>query len=324
MKKILSRVSLGVGAVVGLAVLAAFINFYLLSPKARAATEAKAPSTPEAIARGEYLANHVMGCMACHSPVDETKPGEPLVEGKIGSGRDFGDNPEAFPGHVRAPNLTPDSETGIGAWTDGEVLRAMREGIDKNGRPLFPMMPYMTYAQTMSDEDALAIIAYLRSLKPIKNDAGITELKFPVSMFIRSAPKPLEKPAGPPPTEPLARGQWLIRAASCPDCHSTWNARHEPIPDHYLAGGNPFFLPGKGVVFSANITSDKETGIGGYTDEEILRALEQGVTKSGRHLYAMPWTQYAGMTPEDKKALVLALRQVPPVKNVVAVGGVQN
>ena len=78
--------------------------------------------------------------------MQEDKPGDPPVEGKLGAGRDFGDLP-GFPGHLRAPNLTPDKETGIGNFTDGEILRAMREGIGRDGRALFPQMPFQTYAQ---------------------------------------------------------------------------------------------------------------------------------------------------------------------------------
>src|SRR5690349_12196014 len=111
--KILKRVLLGLALLLSLAVLALVVKFYVLSPKLRAPTEVKAPSTPEAIERGRYLANHVAACVACHSEVDEDQPGEPMREGRVGSGRDFGDLP-GFPGHMRAANLTPDPETGIG------------------------------------------------------------------------------------------------------------------------------------------------------------------------------------------------------------------
>jgi cytochrome c553 len=308
----------GIGAVLALAVLGLVLKFYLLSPRSRPAPDVKAASTPEAIARGKYLVESVTGCLGCHSQVDESISGEPPVPGRLGSGRDFGLMP-GFPGHVRAPNLTPDKDSGIGAWSDGEVMRAIREGVSKDGRPLFPMMPYGSYAKSLSDEDTLDIVAYLRALPAIKNDPGRTQIDFPVSMFVRAAPAPLEKsPSGEPPeSDPLARGQWLLTVCSCHDCHDSVNARHEPIPGKSLAGGVEMPVPGKGSVFTANITSDSATGIGAYSDADLLRVFNEGKDKSGATLYAMPWRYYGGMTDADKRALIAALRKVPAVMNAV-------
>jgi mono/diheme cytochrome c family protein len=305
-------------ALLVLAVLLVVTKFYVLSPNARAATDVKAPSTPEAIERGRYLAHHVAVCMGCHSQVEETKPGEPIAEGRTGSGRDFGEIP-GFPGRIRAPNLTPDRETGIGSFSDGELLRAMREGIARDGHVLFPMMPYRTYAKSLTDADALAIIAYLRSLQPIKNQVAPMSVDFPVSMFIRALPEPVTSspPAPPPTSDVLARGNWLLTLANCHDCHDSFNERREPVPGKELAGGAEFPIAGKGSLFAPNITSDKATGIGSYSDDDLMRVLNDGVGKSGRKLYGMPWPYYGGMVEEDKRALIAALRQVKPVSNVV-------
>ncbi len=307
-----------VGAVLALLVLALVVKFYLLSPKLRPALDVKAPSTPEAIARGKYLVDNVTGCLGCHSQIDETISGEPPVPGRLGSGRDFGIIP-GFPGHVRAPNLTPDKDTGVGNWTDGELMRAIREGVSKDGRPLFPMMPYGSYAKTLSDADALAVVAYLRTLAPIKNDPGKMQVNFPVSMFVRAAPAPLEEAPAPEPAEtnPVQRGEWLLTACSCHDCHDSVDARRQKLPGKTLAGGIEMPIPGKGSVYAANITSDGATGIGSYSDEDLLRVLNEGKGKSGATLYAMPWRYYGGMTEGDKRALIAALRQVPAVANVV-------
>jgi cytochrome c553 len=314
--KIVKRILIGLGALIALAVIGIVTKFYVLLPKARAAQEMKAPNTPEAVERGRYLAHHVAVCVGCHSKVDESLPGEPLVDGHLGEGRDFGVLP-GFPGHIRSRNITSDKTHGIGAWTDGEIVRAMREGISRDGKPLFPMMPYQAYAKTMSDEDALAIVAYLRTLPPSSNDPGRMQVDFPVSMFARMAPAPLGQPAGGQPPSGVDRGNWLLIAASCHDCHDTFDDKHEPIPGKTLAGGNEFPIPGKGKVYSANITSDKATGIGAYSDEDLLRVLNEGVGKNGRQLYGMPWPYYKGMTDEDKRALIAALRTVPPVVNAV-------
>src|SRR5690606_34035916 len=124
---------------------AVVVKFYVLSPNMRPAPEVTASKDPAVIERGRYLANHVTGCIGCHSPIHEDQPGEPIHEDKRGAGRDFGVW-EGAPFRLRSRNLTPDKETGLGDWTDGEILRAMREGVGKDGRPLFPQMPYETYA----------------------------------------------------------------------------------------------------------------------------------------------------------------------------------
>jgi hypothetical protein len=316
MKKVLVRGAAAVGALLGLAVVGVVVKFYALSPDSRPPQDVKAPTTPEAVARGKYLVENVAACIGCHSPIDESKPGDPPVPGKIGAGRDFGPFGDA-PFRLRAHNLTPDKDTGIGGWSDGEVVRAMREGIGKDGHALFPQMPYQTYAKTLSDDDALAIVAFLRTLPAVKNDPGVTEVKFPVSMFIRGGPKPVTTSPPPAPTEKLARGRWLLDVASCHDCHDGVTPHMEKIPGRALAGGARFPVPGKGEVFAANLTSDQATGIGAYSDDDILRALSEGKNKAGRFLYVMPWSYYSGMTKEDKEALVLALREVKPVANVV-------
>jgi mono/diheme cytochrome c family protein len=319
MKKKIKRVLAGIGALFVLLVTLVVVKFYVLSPKLRPAPVMSAPTTSEAIARGRYLVHHVAACVGCHSKVDETVSGEPVVEGMLGAGRDFGDWPGS-PVHIRAPNLTPDKETGLGGWTDGEVARAIREGVGKDGRNLFPQMPYLTYRETLSDGEVLDIIAYLRTLKAVKNDPGKTSVNFPISMFIRGVPKPLETPPPPPPSpsDKIARGKWLLRTSSCNDCHDSVNEKMQKIEGKALAGGMKFPLPdGKGYAIAPNITSDAATGIGAYSEQDIRRALDEGKGKNGRTLYVMPWLYYKGMTSEDKDALIAALRQVPAVANVV-------
>jgi len=320
-KKIIRRVLGALVVLVLLAIVGLLVKFYVLSPRSRPAPAMTAQASPEALERGKYLVNHVAACIGCHSPVQEDKPGDPPVEGRVGAGRDFGDWGPDVPFHLRAPNLTPDKETGIGSMTDGEVIRAMREGIGRDGRALFPQMPYVTYAQTLSDEDALAIVAYLRTLTPIKNDPGRTSIKFPVSMFIRGVPKPLEgsPPKAPAPSDKLARGKWLLDVCSCHDCHDSVNSKMQKLAGKGLAGGMKFPLPnGKGVAVAPNITPDKATGIGAYSDDDLRRVFDEGKGKTGRFLYTMPWSYYGGLTKEDKEALIAALREVPAVVNAVA------
>jgi hypothetical protein len=318
MKTKLRRILFGIAAAIALLVAAVIVRFYGFAPRSRPAPVMTAPTNAEAIARGKYFAHHVMGCVGCHSEVDTTIPGEPIVEGRIGSGRDFGD--DGSPVHIRAANITPDPDTGLGRWTDGEIARAIREGVSRDGRPLFPMMPYQTYGQTMSDGEVLDVIAYLRTLKPITNDPGRPSVAFPISMFVRTAPTPIETPPppAPSPSDKKARGKWLLRVSSCNDCHDSVDDKMQKIPGRALAGGRKFPLPkGRGTVYTPNITSDAATGVGAYSDEDLRRAIDEGKGKDGRPLYVMPWWYYRGMTGEDKDALLSALRDVPAVANVV-------
>jgi mono/diheme cytochrome c family protein len=293
------------------------VYFYALNPKVAPAPAVAAPRTPEALARGKYLAENVIACMSCHSQGEEGKPGDPTRPGMVGSGRDFGPM-EGFLGRVRAPNLTPDPRAGVADWSDGQLMRAIREGVDLNGRTLFPMMPYATYGRLLSDEDTLAIIAYLRALAPVAHDPGPMEVSFPVSMFVRAAPRPVEKPAGPPPpaSDAVARGAWLLEAASCVDCHSTLD-NGRPREGMRLAGNTIAFEAPGIKVYAPNLTADKATGIGAWSDEDILRVLSDGIGKDGKPIYVMPWPYYKGMTEEDKRAIVAALRQVPAVSHTV-------
>jgi len=318
MKKILKRVFTVLGALIVLFILFVVVKFYVLLPKSRPAPNMKAPNTPKTVERGRYLVHHVTGCVGCHSKIDDSKPGDFYVPGTEGQGRDFGTIPN-YPVHIISRNITPDKETGIGNWTDGEIVRAMREGVSRDGSTLFPQMPYLTYRDTLSDDDALAVVAYLRTLKPIHNEPGRTQVNFPVSMFIRGAPQPLvnSPPPPPPATDKLARGKWLLRVCSCNDCHDSVDDHMQKIPGKEFAGGFKFPLPGDKYAIAPNITSDKATGIGAYTDDDIKRVIEEGKGKDGRDLFVMPWSYYRGMTQEDREALYFALRQVPPIGNLV-------
>jgi mono/diheme cytochrome c family protein len=316
--KWLKRVLLAVVAVVVLGVGGIAVRVGVLAPASRPAPNVKAPSTPEAVERGRYLANGIAMCVACHSPARFELPGDPIVPGHAFEGRELSEM-VGFPGIVRTANLTSDVETGIGGFTDGELLRAMREGIGKDGRPLFPMMPYERFRESLSDDDALAIIAYLRTLPPVKHAAGKTELQFPLNVLVRLAPKPLDQAPPPLSADPVARGKALMLMGGCTSCHTTHDAHHEDIPGRYLAGGDPFPTPGGGKIYAPNVTADVATGIGAYSDEDLRRALTQGVGKNGRPLYFMPWPEFATLSEEDLRALIAALRTAPAVINAVPV-----
>jgi mono/diheme cytochrome c family protein len=287
--------------------------FYLAYPKMRPAPDVTAPATPEAIERGRYLAEAMTGCAACHSPIDESRPGDFPQADRLYAGRVFPAE-MGFPGTLVARNLTPDPETGIGQWTDGEVVRAIREGVSREGRPLFPLMNYPHY-RDLSDDDALAIVAYLRTQTPIRNDAGRTRLDFPVNMLIRTAPRPLEgSPAGYPPPG-VERGRMMLDVMLCGECH-TPREKGQPVAGLELAGGAPFKGPW-GTVYAANITSHPSAGIGAYSDDDLRRILKEGKNRAGRELWVMPWSVTRNLRDEDVDSLIAALREIPPNPHLV-------
>jgi mono/diheme cytochrome c family protein len=141
-----------------------------------------------------------------------------------------------YPGHVVAPNISPDPEAGAGTWTDDQLARAIREGIDHDGRALFPMMPYEDFRH-ISDEDVASIVVYLRSLPPVHNHLSKTGIIFPVKYLIRSVPEPLTAPvAAPDPADCVKYGQYLVKIGGCADCHTPQD-QGQPIAGFEFAGG---------------------------------------------------------------------------------------
>jgi hypothetical protein len=230
---------------------------------------------------------------------------------------------EGLPGTVVAPNITPDLETGIGTWTDGEKIRAIREGVDKNGRALFPMMPY-THYRSMSDEDVEALVAYLDVLPAVRNPLPQTELNFPVNLMIKFTPQPAGTVAVPLRSDRAKYGEYLVTIGGCSDCH-TQAEKGQPVPGMDFAGGR-VFASSFGTVVTANITPDVETGIGKWSEEFFLKKfydykgyVEHGAPPvSGPEQFTlMPWLGLSQLPPEDLGAIYTFLRTVKPVYHAV-------
>jgi mono/diheme cytochrome c family protein len=291
-------------------------------PAQAAAPNVRLEPTPERIARGKYLFEVVADCGGCHSERDWSKFGAPEIAGRRGVGGVF--PPEmGLPGTVVASNITPDAETGIGSWSDGEKIRAIREGVSKDGQALFPMMPYGFYRK-MSDEDVAALVVYLNSLPPVKRRLPRTKLDFPVNLFIQSAPQPVGGPVAPPDrSDTLKYGEYLVAISGCADCH-TQMERGEFVRDKWLAGGREFRI-GKFVVNAANITPDPESGIGTWSEERFVskflgfQAFAHGNPPKAvqANFTLMPWLGLSQMQEEDLKAIYHFLRTVKPVYNRV-------
>jgi len=285
------------------------------------APKIKIEATPERIARGKYLANHVCVCIDCHSKRDWTKFSGPPIEGTFGMGGECFDQKFGFPGSYHSKNITP---FGVKSWTDGELLRAITTGVDKQGNALFPIMPYHYYGQ-MDEEDVKSIIAYIRILQPVENDPGASSSDFPMNFIINTIPQKANFQKIPnKKTDLIAYGKYLITASGCIECH-TKDEKGQIIPELAYSGGREFPVPTGGEVRSGNITPDRETGIGTWSKEQFIalfKARSDSATlnmkaKPGQFNTIMPWTMYSKMTDEDLEAIYTYLRTIKPIKNEV-------
>ncbi len=295
----------------------------LKKPAQRPPVAEKVEATPERMARGKYLVHNVSICTDCHS--ERTyQYGLPFKPDRVGVGGFTWDKQIGFPGTLPAKNITPDPETGLGNWTDGEILRAMREGVDREGKALFPIMPYGHLA-SMSDEDAKSIVVYLRSLKPIRYEVPQKALDVPLNFIEKFSPKPLAGPVSAPDrNDRVAYGKYLVTIAACSECHATKDDKNQPIAGREFAGGWEMHAPTFRVI-PPNITPHPATYIGQATKEEFIgrfRTFANYTVETapqapkGRNTL-MPWISYSGMTDEDLGAIYDYLKTRPPVEHKV-------
>ncbi len=263
--------------------------------------------------RGSYLVNTIMACGNCHSPRDAD--GKLIADRALSGGLNFNTPPFT----ATAANITPDKETGIGSWSDAEIKRALIEGARPNhghlaGVPLAAIMPSNFY-KALLPEDLDAIVAYLRSVKPVRNQVPDPVYKAPV----RRDPYP-DADAGFSKAmlaDPVKRGAYLVTIGHCMECHSTWSRGVSDFKGG-LGGGGRVFPPRDGSpagtpdTIVPNITAHQSAGIGGWTDAEIVRAVTHGVARDGRPLNPpMAFGYYAELRPADLADIVAYLRTVP-------------
>jgi hypothetical protein len=277
--------------------------------------------TPERIERGKYLAHSVTVCMDCHAVRDWSKFSGPPAEGTLGKGGDRFDQSVGIPGVFFAKNITP---FGIQRYTDGELLKVITTGVTKEGKALFPIMPYAYYGK-MDREDIYDIIAYIRSLKPIESEIPESIPDFPLNILLNTIPQPANFQKKPDPTDELAYGAYLINSAACVECHTQVNDKAEILKEFSFSGGREFKFPDGAVVRSSNITSDDETGIGKWTREQFIGRFKQyadssyviPTVKLGEFNSIMPWTMYGHMKESDLSAMYAFLKTIQPIKNSV-------
>ncbi|CAN5526954.1 hypothetical protein BH10BAC4_BH10BAC4_21260 [soil metagenome] len=302
-------------------IVAGFVSYVKLAlPDVGAAEEIKIDYTPARIEHGRYLANTVTVCMDCHSTRDFSKFSGPLMEGTLGKGGDRFDQTLGMPGVFFPKNITP---TGISRYSDGELYRAITTGVTKEGKAMFPLMPFSYYGR-MDREDIYDIIAYVRSIPAITNEVPPSVPDFPLNIILNTLPHKEIPQTKPDKSDILAYGAYMTNAAACAECHTQVD-KGQIIPELKYSGGREFRFPDKSVVRSANLTSDQETGIGKWTEEMFVQRFKiyadsSFVTPSvapGEFNSIMPWMMYSRMDKEDLTAIYTYLKTVKPITHQV-------
>jgi len=266
-----------------------------------ATAQAGAAKDSPQLARGKYLMESVVACGNCHTPRDEKGL---LVAGRTLAGGMVFDEP---PFKAYASNLTPDRETGIGKWTDAQIVRAIREGVRPDGRVIGPPMPIGFYRH-LSDADAAAIVAYLRAQAPVKNAVPKSEYRIPLPPNYGPPVRGVKAPAA---GETVKYGEYLANIGHCMDCHTPRDDKGMLVMSRLGAGGMPFKGPW-GESVSRNLTPH-DAGLKAWSDAEIARAIREGVDRGGQRLRPpMAFDFYRNIRDDDMRALIAYLRSLPP------------
>jgi mono/diheme cytochrome c family protein len=253
--------------------------------------------------RGRYLVNGIVACGNCHTPKGAEMQALPNME--LSGGVVF----DAPVFHAVAGNITPDDKTGIGSWTDEQIANSIRNGTRPDGSIIGPPMPIQLY-RNMSDTDVLAIVAYLRSVKPISRPVEKSSYKIPLPV---SYGPPVMHVDDPPKDGGAHYGQYLANIGHCMECHT-------PVVDGRLdmtrlgAGGRELSAGPLGIVVSSNLTPANPDGIGHWTDSQVKETIASGLRPDGRHLIRlMAFDWYENISSGDLDALVKYLRTLKPV-----------
>ena len=258
----------------------------------------------DAVARGAYLAG-AAGCDQCHS--DSEHGGKPYA----------GAPPFPTPyGQIATPNLTPDRSTGIGGWSLADFTRAVRWGVAPDDSHYVPSFPYPFYNR-LTDGDLADLKAFLDSLQPVSRrdleGAGSTALVARARAALAVALTPWRGAWQPDPAKDPVwnRGAYLVASVGrCGDCHTPRNWLGVPDNERFLAG-SPAGPEGKKVP---NITQDAKTGIGNWSEEDIIGVLTDGHTPDFDFV-AGPMAEIvkntARLTEEDRRAIAVYLRSIP-------------
>lgn len=249
--------------------------------------------------RGRYVVEVIAACGNCHTP--NAPDGKDMSRNLAGGVHITDGGIDAW-----TSNITQDRETGIGAWTDEQIIRAIREGIRPDGSVIGPIMPINLYRH-ISDVDVRAIVAYLRTIEPVQNEVPESSYPYPVPA---SYGPPLETVPEPDRNDPVAWGEYLAGPLGhCVECHSSPDENGVPDLENALGAGGLLFHGPWGVSAAPNITP---TGIGEKSDEEIKQIITTGVRADGtRLLPPMGFGYYANLADDDLDAIITYLRSLP-------------
>lgn len=265
-------------------------------------TASASAETP--LERGRYLMNGVVACGNCHTPMG---PNGPQMDRELAGGLEFREQPFT----AYASNLTPDPETGLGRWSDAQIIAAIRDGKRPDGSIIGPPMPIGLY-RGISDGDGRAIVAYLRALKPVRNPVPKSEYRIPL-------PASYGPPVGSVPDvssgDPVRHGAYLAGPLGhCLECHTPMGANGQLDMSRLGGGGFPFNGPW-GVSVSRNLTPHPRDGLGNWTDAQIKTGITQGVRANGERLKPpMAYGYYARIRSADLDAIVAYLRSLRPLE----------
>lgn len=261
-------------------------------------------------ARGEYIVRNAAVCGGCHAADPRHD-----IDGPLSGGTEFRD---WRIGTSRAANLTPDAATGLGTWSEAEIVRALRNGQRKDGRLLTPVMPYEWFHE-MSDDDAFAVARYLKSLPPVRHEVTQSpNFVFKLGTLLFLGPKTSISASAPPRGATPEYGGYLAQHVGlCAECHTPRGGLlAKPDKSRLFAGmAHP---PKDFPANPSNLTPDTATGIGGWSEADFLQTLRTGVNPRGVSLHPfMPWREIRRMSDDDLRAIYRYLRTLPPIRNEV-------
>jgi len=259
------------------------------------------------IARGKHLAYSSAHCIDCHSKANADSLIKLGLDVPLSGGFDF----DIGIGHVYSKNITPDSATGIGRFSDKELARALRYGIQPDGTILFDFMQF----HNLSDEDLTAVLSFIRSQKPVHNvipENTLTVMGKLVKAF-------MVKPVGPSGEVPLAvqkdttavYGKYMATSiAECNGCHTLRDMSGAFIGEPF-GGGNKFEEHGNPALYTPNLTTDSSSRIFAWSQQDFINRFRMGKVIP---YSPMPWGSFSRMTDDELKSIYKFLKTLPPAK----------
>jgi mono/diheme cytochrome c family protein len=283
------------------------------------------PKTSDEVARGRYLVDTVTACGACHTGRASGALTDPEDPSLYLAGGNTLEDVGSFKLYV--PNITSDAGTGLGKWSDDQISRAIRDGINNQDDLLFPVMPFPSY-QHMSDADVRAIVAYLRTVPKVRQERPRFDRDTPFMANLGMGlglvhHEPVKGVTMPDPKNRVAYGKYVMYLGHCEECHALGSRGAKDEGDDTFLGGSdkPFTTRGVGKVWATNLTPDPQFGIAKFSDAQVKNALRTGQRLEDGKPMAYPMSSYiphySAMTDEDLDALIAYLRTLRPVHKQV-------